>query len=462
MSFNLGETPSGTETQIDTIQMDTLPEENAEEIVEQNEPEKLEEREQPQTEEVVGKEPEEEVIKEPQNDLVNNIPIANQSLTELENKEEKIQTSEYLQQSVSNEDLSLANELQSAFSTHLNTNMKIEMSDKNIRSTIPTGIDVLDTVLGGGVASGLVQIVGPPGAGKSALAAKIIAAGQRKYPGKFNAIYLDSEDATSTERLTQLGACYPPIIPQPGVTVEGVFRYIEGLCTFKEQNKKYMDIPWLVIWDSIANTLTESGMTAEDPNSVIGQRARALSHFLPRYVNKLNKYNISLVGINQLREKIDMGIFKTPSDLRYLTNKIIPGGQSLLFNSVQIIHITSMGDSKGEFGFLGAKIHAKAVKNKLFTPNIGIDMVFSFERGFSNFYSNFENLKKSKRIQAGAWCKLKSCPEAGSFRQLQALDLYRNNTKFRESFDNDVKDMIKTEYIDVYNSTDTASVDLIS
>lgn len=378
---------------------------------------------------------------------------------EVANKEEKLRTSEYMERVVNGKELDLASQLNNAFRTHLEKNYKIEIVE-SIRSTVPTGIDSLDTILGGGFGTGVIQVVGNPGSGKSALVAKVIATGQRKYPGKFNAVYVDSEDSTTEERLANLGVIYPRISPINSMSVEKVFQIIEGMCTYKTQNPEFLNIPWVIVWDSIANTMTEAGMQAESANSVIGERARALAHYLPKYVPKLNKFNISLVCVNQLRDKIEMGIFKTPADLRYLANSNIPGGKSLIFNSLQIIYVRPTSDMKGEYGFNGTLVEGKMIKNKLFSPNIPFKLVFSFEKGFSNFWTNFQLLKDSKRIQAGAWCKIKSCPEAGTFRQNQALEFYRNKPDFRTAFDNDVKEVLEEEYIKKYTSTKDSNVEI--
>lgn len=383
--------------------------------------------------------------------------IESDTLT-VENKEEELQTSKYSGISLTDEEYAAAKALQDEFTEHLRATQGL-VPDYSVRSTIPTGIDLLDTLMGGGAATGFLQIIGPPGSGKSALAAKIIATTQRKYRGMLNAVYMDGEDSTDKKRLMQLGVLQPIIDPYTRLTVEGVFKTVEGMCTFKESHDTLLDVPYPLVWDSIANTHTEAALQEMDPNKVTGLKARILSHLLPIYVPKMNEYNISLIAVNQLRDKIDMGIFKTPSDLQFLANKKIPGGWASLFNSIQILYIKPIGQIEGQYGFYGTRVKCKLVKNKLFTPNIEFEMVFSFERGFSNLFTNFELLKKTKRIdngKGGSWFTLKSCPEK-KFMQSQLVTRY-NEPKFKEAFDNDVKDVLKTEYLDVYTSTDETAI----
>ena len=180
----------------------------------------------------------------------------------IENKETKIRTSEYSSHEFSEIEIAAAQSLHESFTTFLTKTADIS-PEMSVRNTLPTGIDLLDVVLGGGVATKLSQFVGDPGTGKSAMVSRILATGQRKWPGKFISIYIDSEQSMSSERLEQLGVKYPIIKPySDDVTVERIFKTIESICVFKTEHEEYMNIPSCVIWDSIANTLTDKGMVA--------------------------------------------------------------------------------------------------------------------------------------------------------------------------------------------------------
>jgi RecA/RadA recombinase len=330
---------------------------------------------------------------------------------------------------------------------------KVEMTvDTGVKQVIPTGIDTLDAILGGGLAIGALDIiVGQPGSGKSMLAIQTLGQAQRQFSGELIGAYLDSEEATTAIRLSNLGVRFPRIRPYPDITVEKVFKFLEGLCLFKEK-KKIKHIPSVVVWDSIANTLSEKEREATDVNSVIGYKARMLSILIPKYVARCAQYNISLIAVNQLRDVLSIGQFSAPKDLKFMSaTKDMPGGTVLKYNAFHLLEMKVKSVLKPEmYGFDGVINKVKCVKNKLFPPNIEIEIVGSFTTGFSNFWTNYNFLKETKRLSAGAWNYLVSMPDK-KFRTKDAETLYHTDTKFKEKFDESVEEAIRIEIVEKYN-----------
>lgn len=345
-------------------------------------------------------------------------------------------------------------ELYSEFSSFLETKADIT-TDNGTKVTISTGIDLLDAILGGGFAVGALGIiVGQPGSGKSMIAIQTLAQAQRQFQGSLIGAFLDSEEATTTIRLSNLGVRYPKIKPYSDITVEKVFKFLEGLSVFK-QEKKIVDTPSVVVWDSIANTLSQKEREADDINSVIGYKARMLSILIPKYVAKAAQYNICFLAVNQLRDVLQMGPFSAPNDLKMMSsNKSMPGGNILKFNAFQLVEMKVKtlikDDEAAKFGFEGFIGKAKCVKNKLFPPNVEVELVGSFTAGFSNFWTNYIFLKNYKRLNTGAWNFLISLPDK-KFRTKDAPQLYKTDKDFRSAFDSAVEEAIKTEIVDKYN-----------
>ena len=344
-------------------------------------------------------------------------------------------------------------QLYDEFSAFLEQKADIKV-DKVRKQFLPTGIDILDAALGGGlVVGGLSIIVGSPGSGKSMLAIQTLANAQKIFQKDLISAFLDSEEATTPIRLSNLGVRSPKIRPYSDVTIEKVFKFLEGLCLFKEL-KKMTDNPSLVIWDSIANTLSQKEREAEDLNSVIGYKARLLSFLLPKYIQKCSNYNIAFVAINQLRDVLNMGRFTPARDLKFMTHtKEMPGGNSLKFNAFQLLEMkvkTALTEDKN--GLDGIVATVKTVKNKFFAPNIEVEIVGTFIRGFSNFWTNYFFLVKNKMIKAASWSSLVDLPDV-KFRPRNAENLYNTNPIFKEHFDNNVKIAIK-EFLSKYEIVD--------
>ena len=341
-----------------------------------------------------------------------------------------------------NEDKTITDSLHTEFSSFLQSSIDMA-EDSGEKSVMPTGIDILDTILGGGFAiGGLNMICGAPGSGKSMLAFQALGNAQKIYKGEMIAGVLDSEEATTRIRLRNLGVKSPEVKPYNNITIEKVFKFIEGMCLFKEK-KKMIDKPSVVIWDSIANTLSSKELESDDPNSVIGYKARLLSLLIPKYISKCSKYNICFVAVNQLRDDIQLGMFPNAKRLKFLSHgKTLPGGNVLLYNAFHLLEIKTGAVLKPEkYGFDGVVTKVKCVKNKLFPPNIEIELIGSFITGFSNFWSNFNLLTKEKLMSTGSWCHLVSLPNK-KFRSKDAEQLYNEDKEFSEMFDKETQDVL--------------------
>jgi len=376
----------------------------------------------------------------------NEIDAENKSLNEI------IEIDVKSPEEITDDDVLKINGLHEEFISFLETKAEIS-PDKGVKAVIPTGIDLLDTVLGGGFPIGVLSIiVGQPGSGKSMLAFQALGAGQRMYKGTLLGAVLDSEEATTTERLWDLGVRAPRVVPYNSITVEKVFQFLEGLCLFKSQ-KEIVDIPSMVIWDSIANTMSLKEIEASDPNSVIGYKARLLSLLIPKYVSKCSKNNICFIAVNQLRDDVQIGNFVNPKELKFLTQgKTMPGGSILKYNAFHLLEMkTGQVITQDKHGFDGVVVKVKCVKNKLFPPNIEVELIGSFTTGFSNFWTNYKMLVDNKRLNSGAWNYLVSFPEK-KFRTRDAEVVYNQEQKFKEAFDNTVKETLQTEYINKYKN----------
>jgi len=352
------------------------------------------------------------------------------------------------------EDSDESKDLYKEFSSFLEKKAEIK-ADSGLKETISTGLDVVDAILGGGFAIGALNIVvGQPGSGKSMLAIQTLGQGQKQFKGNLIGSFLDSEEATTQIRLANLGVKYPQIKPYSDITIEKVFKFLEGMCVFK-QEKGIVDTPSIVVWDSIANTLSQAEIEADDVNQVIGRKARTLSLLVPKYVAKCAQNNICLLAVNQLRDVLSMGPYGPARDLKFMSStKDMPGGTILKYNAFHLVEMkiksVIAGADAEKYGFEGVIVKVKCVKNKLFPPNIEVEVVGSFMTGFSNFWTNYNFLKETKRLNAGAWNYLVSLPDK-KFRTKDAPSLYKTDQEFRTAFKAAVDEAIQTEIIEKYS-----------
>lgn len=379
-------------------------------------------------------------------DAVNDIQKAGKITEEDKKKVSKKQQEQKV--TVTNEADEIA-QLSSDFSEFVNSKVEIDNSDGGNIEKIPTGIDLLDAIAGGGFGIGcFTMIAGSPGTFKSALLGQVIGSGQRKFNGRLLTTYHDSETAMTSQRLASMGVVNPPVEPYTDVTIENIFKTIEAVCAFKEL-RNLKEIPSIVAWDSIANTETAKARTTDDINATIGLKARMLSQLFPRYLPKMKQYKIALIAVNQLREKLDMGMFSAPSDLQHMGNKDVPGGQAVKFNAFHLLFLKNGGDLKFEqYGFNGIKLKAAFIKNKFFRPNIPVTLLVDFNSGISNFWTNYNFLVDAKKIQSGAWNWFLSIPET-KFRTKDAKELYNTDAKFKAIFDKELQETIKSEILSI-------------
>lgn len=337
---------------------------------------------------------------------------------------------------------------QMEFDAFLNKKLDIENGEEVEK--IPTGIDIVDTLTGGGFSIGqIVQIVGLPGSFKSTLMAQIVGNAQKYFSGKMLCVYYDTEVAMTQKRLMQLGVCNPPLKPYDDITIEQLFQTIEAMAAYKEA--KNVTTPSVIVWDSVANTSTLKERSTDEINQTMGLKQKLLSQLIPRYLPRLKKYKICLWAVNQLRDKLDVGMYGPPPDLKGLGSYDIPGGKALKFNSSTLLKLQNRGELKEEqYGFRGIQLEGIFIKNKSFQPLIKFDLITDFSHGVDNFFTNYKLLADNKRLSTGAWNKLEALPEV-KFRTKDAKETYNTNEKFKEIFDSEVKNVLKTVYTDKYS-----------
>ena len=359
----------------------------------------------------------------------------------------------------------------------------------------PFGIKTLDTILGGGICSSLpVAFSSAPETGKSTMAFQF-AANFIKHHEKSVVIYIDVEGASSIsensaffqDRITTFGIDPDRIsyIPSP-LDLNGVSELIRSVIQGKRELEQRAndDYKLLIVWDSIAATPSSKDIDAEDPNSVIGYKARELSHLISRLKSDLIMNQVTLIVIDQIRANMKIqSRFQAPDDKgvgEFSSNYKSATNVSAFQHSVRQWMYMSRGSNitvNDKLGIDGFELNVIMEKNKLAPSKITIPLVFDKKFGAIPALSEYkfisENTKYEKKIfkdaaikklyplavSASGNSKVISVidPESGEvikstekFNERHLLKKYFTEPEFKEIFDKAVDLSVQERIVNTF------------
>jgi len=215
---------------------------------------------------------------------------------------------------------------------------------------IPTGSISLDIALGvGGIPRGRVtEIFGPESAGKSTLAQHIIAEAQ-KTGG--TAAYIDVEHALDPKYAAACGINVGDLLVSQPDTGEQALEITEALVRSNAVDA--------IVIDSVAALVPRAEIEGEMGDSLPGLQARLMSQAMRKLAAAIARSRTAVIFINQLREKVGI-VFGNP--------EVTPGGRALKFYSSVRIDLRRIESLKQGQQFIGSRVRAKVVKNKVAPP----------------------------------------------------------------------------------------------
>ena len=264
--------------------------------------------------------------------------------------------------------------------------MKLDGSTvKNIES-IPTGSLSLDIALGiGGVPKGrVIEIYGPESSGKTTLTLSIINQIQ-KLNG--TAAFIDAEHAFDATYAQKIGVKLDELLISQPDTGEQALEIAETLVRSSAVD--------LIVIDSVAALTPRAEIEGDMGASHMGLQARLMSQALRKLTAVISKSKTCVIFINQIRMKIGV-MFGSP--------ETTTGGRALKFYASVRIDLRRVESLKKGDQFIGNRVKAKIVKNKVAAPFKEAFFEIHFDEGISKEADILDIAVSNEIIQkAGAW-----------------------------------------------------------
>lgn len=260
---------------------------------------------------------------------------------------------------------------------------------------VPTGYLGFDlsTMVGGIPRGRVIEIFGPEGSGKTSLALAIAKAFQGANGVIF---YVDMEQSLNLDSVLSMG------IDPDGIAVSQPDSGEEALESIRHLVLK--DSVDLVILDSIAALGFRAEMEKDYGESSVGLSARILSSFFRTLSPMISRRRVTLVLINQLRQKIGV---------TYGDKETTPGGLAIRYYASMRIDVRrtstdSYLESLIKEGRVlgGHTVSIRFVKNKFgISPNYSkLNLNLIYGQGFDPYSDLVEQaLKHGVFSQSGSW-----------------------------------------------------------
>lgn len=225
----------------------------------------------------------------------------------------------------------------------------------------------IDTALGcGGFPRGrIIEIYGNESCGKTTIALQAVASLQRSGG---HAAYIDLEHALDTKYCIKNGINIDEMIISQPDSAEQTFDLIESLI-----KTKLID---LIVVDSVAAMVPEIELNGDMNDQTIGVHARIMSKGLRNIQPLLDKNNVTVIFINQIREKVGV---------MFGNNETTTGGRALRFYASIRMEVRRQELLKSDDQCVGIKSSIKIVKNKLSPPLTKTTVDIFFDHGFDPF-----------------------------------------------------------------------------
>ncbi len=298
--------------------------------------------------------------------------------------------------------------------------MKLDGTIKQNVDAIPTGSLSLDVALGiGGFPRGrVIEIYGPESSGKTTLTLSVIHQSQ-KIGGV--AAFIDAEHAFDATYAQKVGVKLEDLLISQPDTGEQALEIAETLVRSNAVD--------LIVIDSVAALTPRAEIEGDMGDSHMGLQARLMSQALRKLTAAISRSRTTVIFINQIRMKIGV-MFGNP--------ETTTGGNALKFYSSVRVDLRRIETLKKGEEFIGNRIRAKIVKNKVAAPFRTAEFEIYFDEGISRSSDILDLGVKYDIIQkSGSWF---SCGEEKLGQGKDSVRKYlMDNPKLLDKLEKDIR-----------------------
>jgi recombination protein RecA len=304
--------------------------------------------------------------------------------------------------------------------------MKMSQKTNMDVPSISTGSFSLDIALGvGGIPRGrIVEVYGPEASGKTTLTLSVLAQAQ-KAGGV--AAFIDAEHAFDPTYAKKIGVNLDDLLISQPDTGEQALEITETLV-----RSNAVDV---VAIDSVAALTPRAEIEGEMGDSQMGLQARLMSQAMRKLTSCISKSKTSVIFINQIREKIGV-MFGNP--------ETTSGGRALKFYSSIRIDLRRIGSIKKGDEYIGNRVRAKIVKNKVAPPFRQAQFDIMYDEGISKTSDILDEAEKNDIIEKkGAWY-IYGDEKLGQGKE-NSKKFLKENPKVMEELETKIKEKLKSE-----------------
>ena len=265
-----------------------------------------------------------------------------------------------------------------------------EAEDKLIKRTIKTPSIEFNNMLGGGMKS-FIELYGPPSSGKTSMAIETLAYNQKMDP-EFIGAWLETEGSVTKEILELHGVDLNRLVYWNQEDVDNAESALDIIRSLVSSGA--VD---LVIINSIAGLAPKVETEDDLEKQNIALVARLLSKFFRVITGPANKNKVTMVFINQVRDKVGT-MFGNPETTT--GGRAIPFymSQRVRMNSIKIMASDPIKDTEG------VKISCIVQKNRFGYPGAKTTYYANYKTGIDNIVVLPTLLQEAGIVrQAGAW-----------------------------------------------------------